>query len=177
MATPAVRRQFGAGLASAYAPVLLASFGSGGQQVDLRVVAPQGAAAYRTALRADLQNRRISGAGLSGSNRIQAPATVRHQLTAGDVDSRLLITLALMASLHQVHLVAFGDGGPDPATAPFRSAQLSLASRAQKQSLLAFLHAQRPPYQPAHVTTRRLGADRTLLVMEFAAPSPIGLFH
>jgi hypothetical protein len=177
VATPALRHQFGAQLTRVYAPGLLASFGSGSQQVDIRIVAPHGVPAYQAGLRADLQSRRMSGAGLSGSNRIQAPAAARQQLAAGQVDARLMITLALMASLHPLHLVAFGDGGPDPAAAPFRSVQLSLAGRAQQQSLLAFLGQQRPPYRPAHVTTRRTGQDRTILIMEFDAPSPVGLFH
>ena len=177
VATPAVRRQFGALLTSAYAPGLLATFGSGAQQVNVRIVAPHGAAAYRSELNADLQNRKQSGAGLSGSNRIQAPSAARKQLAGGQVNSRLMITLALMASLHPVHVVTFGDGGPDPDAAPLRSAQISLTGSAQKKAALAFLRQQRPPYQPAHVTTRRMGRDRTLLEMEFAAPSPIGLFH
>jgi hypothetical protein len=88
-----------------------------------------------------------------------------------------MITLALMASLHPLHLVAFNDGGPDPAAAPFRSAQLSLTGGAEKQAMLAFLRAQQPPYQPAHVTTRRTDRGRTVLVLQFAAPSPVGLFH
>jgi hypothetical protein len=177
VATPAVRRQFGARLASVIAPGVLATFGSGPQQISIRIVAPRGVAAYRAGLRADLQNRRMSGAGLSGSNRIQAPTAARRQLAAGQVDSRLMITLALMASLHPVQLAAFGAGGPDPAAAPFRSAKLTLTTSAQKQAMLEFLSKQRPPYAPAHVTTRQTGPDRIVLVMEFAAPSPVGLFH
>ena len=157
VATPSVRHQFGARLASVLAPGLLATFGSGGEQVGVRVVAPHGAAAYRAALHADLQNRRLSGAGLSGSNRIQAPSAARKQLVAGQVDSRLVIALALMASLHPVDLVAFGDGGPDLAAAPFRSAELSLTGSAQKRVVLGFLSHQRPPYAPARVTTRQPG--------------------
>ena len=88
-----------------------------------------------------------------------------------------MITLALMASLHPVHVVTFGDGGPDLDTAPLRSAQLALTGNAQKKAALTFLRMQQPPYHPAHVTTRPLGRDRTLLIMEFAAPSPVGLFH
>jgi len=177
VATPSVRHQFGPRLASVLAPGLLATFGSGGEQVGIRVVAPNGAAAYRAALHADLQNRRLSGAGLSGSNRIQAPSAARKQLVAGQVDSRLVIALALMASLHPVDLVAFGDGGPDLAAAPFRSAELSLTGSAQKRVVLGFLSHQRPPYAPARVTTRQAGPDRTILDMQFAAPSPVGLFH
>jgi len=177
VATPTIRHQFGARLTSVYAPGVLAAFGSGRQQVDIRVVAPHGPAAYRTDLKADLQNRQMSGTGLSGSDRIQAPSIARKQLATGRVDSRLMITLALMASLHPLHLVAFGDGGPDPAAAPLRSAQLLLTSSAEKRAMLAFLRAQRPPYQPAHVTTRLTDRGRTVLIMEFAAPSPVGLFH
>ncbi len=177
VATPAVRRQFGAKLTSVYAPGLLATFGSGSRQVDIQLVAPHGAAAYHAALNADLQNRRQSGAGLSGSNRIQAPFTARNQLAAGQVNSRLMITLALMASLHPVHLVAFGDGGPDPDSAPLRSAELSVTGSAQKKAVLSFLRQQQPPYQPAHVTTKSMGGDRTFVIMEFTAPSPVGLFH
>ena len=177
VATPAVRHQFGPQLTSVYAPGLLATFGSGSRQVNIQLVAPHGVAAYRAALNADLQNRRQSGAGLSGSNRIQAPFTVRNQLAAGQVDSRLMITLALMASLHPVHLVSFGDGGPHPDSAPLRSAELSLTGSAQKKAALTFLRQQQPPYQPAHVTTEPMGGDRTLLIMVFAAPSPVGLFH
>jgi hypothetical protein len=177
VATPAVRSQFGARLTSVYAPGMLATFGSGSRQVDVQLVAPHGDAAYRAALNTDLQNRRQSGAGLSGSNRIQAPYLARKELARGQVDSRLMITLALMASLHPVNVVTFGDGGPDLDTAPLRSAQLALTGSAQKKAALAFLHMQQPPYQPAHVTTKPMGRDRTLLIMEFTAPSPVGLFH
>jgi hypothetical protein len=177
VATPAVRRQFGAQLTSVYAPGMLATFGSGSRQVDIQLVAPHGAAAYRAALKSDLQNRRQSGAGLSGSNRIQAPSSAQKQLAAGQVDSRLMITLALMASLHPVHLVTFGDGGPDLGSAPLRSAELSLTGGTQQSAALTFLRQQRPPYQPTHVTTKPVSGDRILLIMEFSAPSPVGLFH
>ncbi len=177
VATPAVRHQFGAQLTSVYAPGLLATFGSGSRQVDIQLVAPHGVTAYRAALNDDLQNRRQSGAGLSGSNRIQAPSTPRNELARGQVDSRLMITLALMASLHPVHLVTFGDGGPDLDSAPLRSAELSLSGSAQKKAMLTFLRQQQPPYQPAHVTTKPMGRNQTLLIIEFTAPSPVGLFH
>jgi hypothetical protein len=82
-----------------------------------------------------------------------------------------------MASLHPVHLVTFGDGGPDPDSAPLRSAELSVTGSAQKKAVLSFLRQQQPPYQPAHVTTKPMGGDRTFVIMEFTAPSPVGLFH
>jgi hypothetical protein len=48
---------------------------------------------------------------------------------------------------------------------------------AQKKAALTFLRLQQPPYQPTHVTSRSMGRNRTLLIMEFTAPSPVGLFH
>jgi hypothetical protein len=46
IATPAVRSQFGARLGTVYAPVVLASFGTGDRRVEVRAIAPGGAAAY-----------------------------------------------------------------------------------------------------------------------------------
>ena len=48
VATAAVRSQFGARLAGVYAPVVLARFGTGAAGIDVRVIAPGGAPAYRT---------------------------------------------------------------------------------------------------------------------------------
>ena len=42
VATPGVRDQFGPQLASVYAPVILASFGSGNARIDIREVIPGG---------------------------------------------------------------------------------------------------------------------------------------
>ena len=61
IATPAVRSQFGRRLASVYAPVVIASFGTGDLRIDVRAMAPDGAAAYRAALAADLAARRGAG--------------------------------------------------------------------------------------------------------------------
>ncbi len=51
VATPALRSQFGARLASVYAPVVIASFGSGAARIDIRAVAADGTAAYDSAAR------------------------------------------------------------------------------------------------------------------------------
>ena len=51
VATPALRSEFGARLASVYAPVVIASFGSGAARIDIRAVAADGTAAYEAAPR------------------------------------------------------------------------------------------------------------------------------
>jgi hypothetical protein len=40
IATPAIQSQFGARLASVYAPLVIASFGSGAEQIDVRYIPP-----------------------------------------------------------------------------------------------------------------------------------------
>jgi hypothetical protein len=172
LATPAVRSMFGSRLATVYAPQTLASFGTGPARVDVRVVAPDGAAAYRTALAADVRARRAAGLQLLADPRVSGPATVRADLAAGRVDARLLITLAAMAEAEPVRILAFGGGGPgaSPGT-PLRTAELA-APAATAQAMLAFVRAQRPPYLAA-----RSGLSRGTLSLEFAAPGPLGLLQ
>lgn len=175
VATPAVRRQLGARLSSVYAPGIIASFGAGSRWIVIRAIAPRGAAAYESALSADLIARQASGAGLLESNRIVASAAARRQLAVGQVDSRLMITMAEMASVSPVDVVAFGDAAPGAGVgvAPLRSAELAGAP-GYLQSMAAFLRAQRPPYLAAHIATARY-RGKTVLSFEFAAPSPLGL--
>src|ERR1019366_3537407 len=58
VATAAVRSEFGGRLSSVYAPAVIASFGSGSGQIAIRVIASHGAAAYESALSADLAARK-----------------------------------------------------------------------------------------------------------------------
>jgi hypothetical protein len=186
--TPAVRAQFGTVVNSVYAPAVLASFGSGGQRVDIREIARHGAAAYRSMLAADLAARQSSAAELLRSNRITVSPTARKQLSAGQVDSRLQITLAAMAAQHPIYIVAFYGFAPGAdASMPVRFADLiqaspgDLAGRrpvtpAFVRSMVAFLHGPRIPYRPPRVATVRLARGQTVLRIGFAAPSPLGLF-
>jgi hypothetical protein len=88
VATATVRREFGGRLAAVYAPAVIASFGSGNARIDIRQVAPNGAAAYQSALKADLQQRKMAEAPLAGSLQIVVSNKARAQLLAGQVDSR-----------------------------------------------------------------------------------------
>jgi hypothetical protein len=184
VATAAVRSQLGSRLTSVYAPDVMASFGGGGERIDVRAIAPHGAAAYAAQLRADLLERKESGAELLHSDRIVVGRAASAQLAAGQVDSRLLVTMAALAALHPLDVVAFGD--PDPGASlgvsPLRSAELAqapggkqLSATAFAQSLLAFLAAQRAPLAAASSQQVRLGNGRIAVRVEFAAPSLLGL--
>jgi hypothetical protein len=183
MATAAVRNQFGSRLASVYAPEVLVSFGEGSARIVIRAVAPDGSAAYRAALQADVQARMAVGQQLLGNARLQVSATARRQLAAGEVDARLLTALATLAALYPIDVAGFG--GPDAqasAGVPLRSADISGAagvagarSAVSLSSLKGFLLAQRAPYLPAEMDTVRLATGQAVLRVEFTAPSPLGL--
>jgi hypothetical protein len=183
MATAAVRSQFGGRLASVYAPGILASFGSGGLRIDVRAVALDGAAAYRAALASDLAARREAGTQLLRNPRISVSAAARSELIAGQVDSRLLSTLAAVTAAEPVQVTAFGDSGPGASAGmPLRAVEVAGPARAADRaaglrSMLAFVRAQRAPYLPAQAAIIRGAGGSSVLSIEFAAPSPVGLLQ
>ena len=156
-------------LVDQYAPALIASFGSGGNRVEVRAVEPGGAPAYRAALRADLAARRSAGSQLLRNPHIRFTGPGPAQLQAGQVDARLLATLASLASQYSFRVTAFGDAAPG-APVLFRQVAITGIGRGLAAAL-AMVRAQNPPYLPAHVAV----AGQTGLSIEFAAPSPLGL--
>lgn len=183
VATAAVRSMVASRLLTADAPVAIARFGSGSTRIDIRVIGPRGAAAYSSALSADVAARKGAGTQLLQSQRIMASATAFWQLADGQVDSRLLVTIANLAAHRPVSIVAFGDLAPGASPGiPLRSADLAAAAGmtgpkgdAQVRWMSAFLHAQRGRYMAWHINIVRLAGGRTALRIEFAAPSPLGL--
>jgi hypothetical protein len=179
VATAAIRSEFGSRLTSVYAPTVIASFGSGSAQVDVRVYAAGGAAAYLAALRADELSRRSDGSQLLRNSRVSAAPAARQQLAAGQVDSRLLITIATLSGQGPVSILAFGDSGQGASPGvPLRLAELASPPRAKSgylQSVVALLRAQQEPYLANSVTLTRLASGQEVVRVEFAAPSPLGL--
>ncbi|HUB39595.1 MAG TPA: hypothetical protein VMA72_12145 [Streptosporangiaceae bacterium] len=183
IATAGVRSQFGSRLADVYAPEVIASFGAGANRIDVRLIAPRGPAAFRSALRTDLLARKSSGAQLLGNKRIRASATARKQLAAGRVDERLLTIVAFMSHQQPLDIVSFGSIAPgaDPSV-PLRFADLAvtdvaahLARPAYDRALIALARSEVAPYVPLSIGTVRLADGQTVLRIEFAAPSPTGL--
>ena len=172
VATPVLRSEIGTRLATVYAPGVLARFGSGRQQIQIRAVAQQGAAAYMSQARADLAARKQSGTQLARSSRIVVSPVARRELASGEVDTRLMTVITGLAVPHAVDIVAFGDSGPSTAVAPFRSAELG---GSHLRAMVSGLRAQRSPFRVTHLDFLRLPTGRTVLRIDFAAPSPFGL--
>jgi hypothetical protein len=174
VSTAAVRAELGSRLASVYAPVVLASFGTGAAEVQVRAIAVGGAAAYMAAENADLHAREAAGQQLVHNSNLYGPPAARAQLASGRVDSRLLITLAALTHRYAVHVRGFGDSGPGAAAmAPLRSMTITVPGSAYLSQVRAFLRAQRAPLL-ALTTVSRAGKV-TVLTIEFTAPSPPGL--
>ncbi|MGH3156412.1 MAG: hypothetical protein ACRDNF_07560 [Streptosporangiaceae bacterium] len=187
VATAALRSDLGGRLAAAYAPVALAGFGTGAGRVVVEAAAPDGQVTYLNGFRNDLAARRAVGAQLLMNRAVEADPLARQQLSQGLADSRLIATIGMMAALHQIHLVAFGDPSPGASPGvPLRSVSLSAithgggthgvtASTALLASLRALLLSQQPLYRPASIQTVRLGTGQSALRIAFAAPDPLGL--
>jgi hypothetical protein len=183
VATASVRSQFGGQLASVFAPEVLASFGTGVNRIDIRVVAPDGPVAFRTALSADLRARKSAAAQLLTRSTVTASAAARSALVAGDVDSRLLTVLAFLAGQEPIDIVSFGGAAPGASPGvPLRSADLAASDPVDGQSgagyersLMSLVHSGVALYAPASVMAVRLGSGRHAVQISYAAPSPLGL--
>jgi hypothetical protein len=132
-----------------------------------------------------MASRKASGTQLLHSGRIGAAAIARHELAAGDVDGRLLITIAQLAAAHPMFIVDFGSpapgAGPDM---PLRQADLAeyahhhagrAISAGYVRAVLSFLRVQHGAFRPARVQPMRLPDGAAVLRIEFTAPSPLGL--
>ena len=159
--------------ATRYAPAVIASFGSGATQISVRATEPGGAAAYETALRADQTARMSAGSQLLRNSRIHFTAADAAQLRAGQVDARLLATLAALSSQYPFSVTSFGDASPGVA-ALYREATITAAGK-NLTAALALLKAQVPPFLPTQAAIMHLATDQAVLSIEYAAPSPLGL--
>jgi hypothetical protein len=181
VATAAVRGRFGARLTGVYAPVTLARFGSGTARIDVRVVAPDGAAAYWAALAADVRARTSDGAQLLRNRSIHVSAAARTALADGQVDPRLLLTLAALAHLRPLDVIGFGHPSPGAsAGVPLRSVEITGATPpgtrhpVSLDSLMVVMRAQRAPFVPSSLEIVRIPGGAVLRI-GYPVPSPLGL--
>jgi hypothetical protein len=181
VATAAIRAQYGGRLASAYAPVIIASFGSGNARIDIRWVIPGGTAEYRAVQRAALRARKAADAQLLTNRQVTLSATARAQLLGGDIDPRLPSLIAAMAAGHPVRIVDFVDQSPGGGPASLlRSVDLATAGRAAHLTGMAylgwmrgFIDAQRAQNRPAWGQQVTLRTGQAVLRIGYGAPSPL----
>ena len=182
--TAAVRSLFGSSLGSAWAPAVLASFGSGGAQITIRVMSAHGAGAYRAAFTADQAGRsQTDSVLLNYASRIKMSALDEEQLTAGLVDVRLAEAINwLAATTETIDIVEFGNTGPgasgdvllDFADLAESGQAAQLSSSAYVRILQGRLITANAEYHPLSSQTVTLPGGQKVFRVEFAAPSPLG---
>ncbi len=176
VATLAVRNEFGARLAGVYAPQLLARFGTGPEQVDVRVVEPDGTAAFEASLMPDLSQRIAAGEQLLTNKNIDASAQARAALRAGLVDPRLLVTLSALAHKMAVQLILFDDSSPGSSPeVPLRGTEIGASTAAGLSAIMGFFAAQRSDYLPANYRIITIQDGRSVVAVQFDAPGFLGL--
>ena len=176
VATPVIRNQFGTRLATVYAPLVIASFGSSPERVDVRYIAPDGSAAFESQLATDRENRIAAGQQLLTNQHVQPSAAAREALLAGQVDPRLLVTLSTLAGLMPLRLVTFDDPSPGASSAvPLRGAELGAAGSTGLSAMVAFWRAQQSPYAPAVARIARTAGGQPVVIVRYGAPGPMGL--
>ncbi|HTX25875.1 MAG TPA: hypothetical protein VME19_02520 [Streptosporangiaceae bacterium] len=181
--TATVRADLGARFNARYAPVVLASFGSGAAQIEVRVVEAKGTAAYQRALGTDLDARELATTALLNSSKVTIAGAARRQMRAMRVDERLLIMISYLTTLNRVTVVAFGDSGPGAgAKGPLRSAELTIerktgrpATPGQLEQALTTIQQSLKPYRATIAKIITLGDERDGLEVEYAAPTPLGI--
>jgi hypothetical protein len=170
-------------LLTADAPAALASFGSGSRQISIRMIYPHGADAYAAAMRKEIADRKTAGTSLLLQGQVTASAAAGQQLRDGQVDSRLLLTLAQLASQGPVSITAFGDRAPGASPGiPFRSADLvAIGGKAgpalagQVAQISGFVHQLGGYFATARIRTLHLAGGQDVVRIEFTAPGQFGL--
>ena len=176
VATPVIRNQFGTRLASVYAPLVIASFGSGTERVDVRFVAPDGSKAFQAEMATDRKNRIAAGEQLLANNHVDASADAKNALLAGRVDPRLLVTLGTLAGLMPIQLVAFDDPSPGASSdVPLRGADIGATTAAGLPAMVTFLKAQQGQYAPAVANIIQIANGQHVVTVRYDAPGPMGL--
>ncbi len=172
VATPAIRSQFGSRLAAYYAPQVIASFGSGAARVDVRSVAPSGAAKFKAQLATEHAAQASAGQQMLGNTNIKTSTSARAALKAGQVDWRLLAILSALSHQVPVTVIRF-SGAPGAGTgAPLFNAEITVSTTAAQSTVLTLLKAQQGVYRPAAASASTTGGGQPAVTLRFSAPTP-----
>jgi 4-amino-4-deoxy-L-arabinose transferase-like glycosyltransferase len=152
-------RRFSAGpesvLDQAFAnSLVVASFGSGVQRVDVRRVASDGVDAAREREAERTQRWADAGSALARNPALQLAPGARDLLTGGRVDSRLLVALAGATATHEIAVADFpAQPGESEESLPRRSMLIDAVdgrrldeAGAQVEELVRYLQQQTGPY-------------------------------
>ena len=192
--TAVVRSMFKPRLAPVYAPAVLGRFGSGRARIAIRVTAASGSAArYEQQWRADERARLAACRELLRNANISELGGAERTLEAGNVDSRILATLAPLARMGRLTILKFGGAAPGSSRGmPLLSVDLTAGNAADGSSLvdagysrveapellakiMTFLGVQRQNLQPASFREVTAPDGLTFIRIDYAVPSPLSV--
>jgi hypothetical protein len=184
VATPAAQQLFGSSLVTAWAPGVLARFGSGASAISVRIVAPNGAAAYEQGARHDQAARVASETALTQSSSIAASRSAALDLKSGRVDGRLAEAIAEAATAEPIDILDFGNAGTGAsAEVPLRYADLAASNSATDMSASEYVQTLQggmngsQGVRPDRAQLLTLAGGHQVLRVEFLAPSPFGVLN
>ncbi|ARC56389.1 hypothetical protein AS850_04775 [Frondihabitans sp. 762G35] len=148
---------------------VVATWGTGTQQVDVRQIHPEGEAAATAAAKTEAAARADAGAQLAANPNLVASSQVTTALRDGRVDSRMLVVLGQLLGTGSVTVSDFTalDG---EASQPYRQLTIAKAAGEPGASLTGWLDAVGDTYAPASVEKTGAGT-----VVTFPAAEPTGL--
>jgi predicted Ser/Thr protein kinase len=181
VATADIRAHFGPRLAAVYAPVVMASFGSGAAKIEIRLVFPGGTKKFRAVERPALRARKTADAQLLTNSHIFVSATARAQLLSGRIDPRLPQLIAAMADAHPIRIVEFVNQSPGGGPASLlRSVDLATVDKAAHLSRVRYLRwmrdwvvSQRAQYRPQWSRAVTLPSGQVVQMIGYGVPSPL----
>lgn len=177
--TPAVRSQ-ATDLLAGHASGVLATFGTGQDEVQVLVATSETPAGYLAAVRREVTTDAMAGRALAKRPRLHLSAGAGRELVSGRVDPRLLYVIARLAAPRPVYVTGFGDIGPGAGwPALLRSVTIGRLVHgsgrhrvSEVASVLGLLRGLRAPYRAA-ISEQRLADGQIMLTVEFPVPSPL----
>jgi hypothetical protein len=119
----------------------------------------------------------VAGAQLAQNPRVDVPDTDVPALRAGQVDSRLLVTLATVAAQYDVTADLVADPLGAPGSVAYREARVTAVDGTPvandpkaAEPISTFVRAQKAPFSAAEA-----GVRGTAFVLRYALPTPLGL--
>ncbi|MGD0063236.1 MAG: hypothetical protein ABSB76_07335 [Streptosporangiaceae bacterium] len=174
IASPAIRSQFGTRLASVYAPQVIAKFGSGPEEVDVRWLFPGGTAAFDAQQATDSKKRIAAGTQVASNQNLHASPAAKAELMAGEIDPDLVTTLGYLCHQTVVQLVAFTDSSPGEGySVPLRGAEILAATPGALATISAVFHAQLAAFAPIHTVVAKNASGLSVVTVTYGAPSPM----
>lgn len=183
VSSPGVRKRFGPALDFTTAPDVLGIFGEGETRVEVRQRSTHRRATHDKIKAREQKARQKAGLQLLALPHMHASSNAMHDLADGEVDNRLVYTLARLAHAHTIDVDSFGGRGPFTGIdIPERSVDIdqidgsaAINDNPAMASALWIVRAQHGTYRLSRTRLIASGANGGVLRLSVTAPTPDGL--